>query len=237
MKTLFLDIETSPNITFSWQQGFKKNIPINMLIKERAIILISYAINSGDVKTIRWDNKKQCDKQLLKKISKIINDADEIVTQNGDKFDIKFINGRLAFHGLQNLMPIASSDTLKMARRVFYLNSYKLDYLGEYFGLGRKIDTGGFDLWKSIMLDKCEKSMNKMQKYCEQDVALLRDVYEYICQYTHSNAPKGDGDKTCPNCRNESLEKNGWYTSAAGFKYRRFRCRGCGFGSKRRVRG
>lgn len=231
MKILFLDLEVAPNIAFCWRAGYKLNIGHDNIIKERAIICASYKWG-GDKKpkTIRW-NAKQCDKKLLINLSKIMIKADIIVTQNGDKFDLKWVNARLAYHNLDPLGDLTSADTLKMAKKMFYLNSFKLDYMGQFFKLGKKLDTGGFQLWKDICLKKCKKSLNKMVKYCEQDVILLEKIYEKIIKYNPSiNQGRAiTGEKNCcRNCASFSGIRWGVYTTAAGIRYQKYKCKDCG---------
>lgn len=229
-KTLFLDIETSPNIVLAWRCGTKINVGFENIIKERAIICISYKWKGDkEVHTVTWD-ENQCDKKLLKKISKVILQADEIVAHNGDRFDIRWINGRLAFHNLPPLGPLTTTDTLKLSRQVFTLNSQKLNYLGQFFKVGQKVETGGFQLWKSICLDKCIKSLKKMVKYCEQDVRLLEKVFDKVIRYNpklhRGHAMKGD-KAVCRNCGSHHTKKHGLYYTAAGFKYQRYFCHDC----------
>jgi hypothetical protein len=58
-KRLFFDIETSPNIGFFWQSGYKLNISYNNIITERAIICICYKWE-GDEKlySLNWDESR-----------------------------------------------------------------------------------------------------------------------------------------------------------------------------------
>ena len=42
IKRLFFDIETSPNIVYSWRTGYNLTITTENIITERAIICISY---------------------------------------------------------------------------------------------------------------------------------------------------------------------------------------------------
>jgi len=76
---------------------------------------------------------KDCrnDKEVVKQIAEVYDDADIIVTHNGVGFDNKVLNGRLLFHGLPPLDPKKPQvDTLKVARKQFRLFSNKLDYIG-----------------------------------------------------------------------------------------------------------
>lgn len=237
MKTLFIDIETSPNIGLFWRAGYKINISHNNILKERSIICICYKwMGKPGVHSLEWD-RNQCDKKMLKKITKVIHEADEIVGHNGDKFDIKYINGRLAYHDLPPLGPLSTTDTLKQSRKVFYLNSQKLDYLGQFFKLGEKLETGGFSLWKSILMDKCPKSMKKMVKYCCQDVRLLEKVYKRIMKYAprfQKGRHADNGLESCPNCGAKNYSKCGFYCTTVN-KFQRVGCRECGTAYKFKI--
>lgn len=180
-KRLFFDIETSANIVFSWRIGRDVMLQTHDIIQERAIICICWKWE-GDatVHSLEWN--KGCDKKLLKDFCKIIDGADEVVTQNGDAFDIKWVRGRAIKHGIQLSPKFNSIDTLKMARAGFKFNSNKLDYMGHYLGIGQKIKTE-FNLWKDITLSNCPKAMGKMVKYCKRDVTLLEDVYNKLQPY------------------------------------------------------
>ena len=86
-KRLFFDIETSPNVGFFWQSGYKLNIPYTNIIKERAIICICYKWADEDkVYSLQWD-KNQDDKTMLEKFMAVANEAHELVGHNGDRFD------------------------------------------------------------------------------------------------------------------------------------------------------
>lgn len=81
-KRLFFDIETSYNIGKFWSVGYKKNITPSDVIKERAVICISYKWENEDkIHNLRWD-ENQCDKEILKEFSKIMESADEVIGHN-----------------------------------------------------------------------------------------------------------------------------------------------------------
>jgi len=116
------------------------------------------------------------------KFSKIINTADEVITQNGDAFDIKWLRARCIYHDIEVSPKFNSIDTLKMARSGFKFNSNKLDYMGQYLNLGKKIKTD-YGLWKDIMLNNSRTAMDKMVEYCKQDVNLLEQVYNKLKKF------------------------------------------------------
>lgn len=181
-RKLFFDIEVSPNIVSTWRIGNKISIHHDSIIQERAVICICYKWSDEDeVHSLKWEDGD--DKEMLKKFSKILYEADEIVTQNGDNFDVKWLRTRCIYHRIQMPKKFNSIDTLKMARAGFKFNSNKLDYMGKFLKLGEKIHTEP-DLWTKIVMKKCKQSMIKMIDYCKQDVLLLERVYNELQDFT-----------------------------------------------------
>lgn len=136
-KRLFYDIETSYNIVKAWRAGYNLTITPEDIIHERAIISIVYKWEGEeDVTVLTWN--KGCDKKIIEDFVKVMADADELVGHNLDKFDTKFIMGRALKHGILGLPKYQSTDTLKLARKHFMLNSNKLDYIAQFLGLGSK---------------------------------------------------------------------------------------------------
>lgn len=178
---LFFDIEVSPNIVLAWRAGYDLNINHDDIIQERAIICVCYKWEHEDVvHSLEWDNGD--DRQLLEEFSKIIDSADEVVGQNSDRFDIKWLRTRCLFHRIPISPKFYSIDTLKFAKAGFNFNSNKLDYMGKFLGLGEKIHTD-LDLWKRILLYNDKQSLKDMVTYCKQDVNLLEKVYNELKLY------------------------------------------------------
>lgn len=230
-KRLFFDIETSPNIVFSWNVGYDIRINYENIIKERAIICICYKFEGSDkVYSLTWD--KGNDKAMLKKFAGIVNEADEVIGHNSDRFDIRWVRTRCIFHGISMTHDIKSIDTLKAARGKFKFNSNKLDYIGKYLGVGEKMETGGFDLWKDIVMKNDKKALDKMVSYCMQDVVLLEKVFQRINPYipakTNAAIALDRSHIHCPECLSEKTIVNKHKVSAAGHKSVGMQCRNCG---------
>lgn len=215
---LIWDIETSPNIAFSWRSGYKLNIPHDNIISERAIICICWKWEgSKKVSHLEWENG--CDKKLVRDFLEIMKQADECVAHNGDKFDVKWFNTRVLKHGFTPCPIWKTVDTCVIARRRFYFNSNRLDYLGKYlFGEG-KIKTD-FELWKQIVLENCPKAMGKMVRYCKQDVRLLERVWKRLEPYhrpkTHTGVLNGQEKWTCPWTGSTNVKKDKTRVTTAG---------------------
>lgn len=220
-KRLFFDIETSPNIGFFWEAGYKKDIPYDNIIKERSIICICYKWeHSSKVYSITWDSK-QSDKAMIKAFIRIANDADELVGHNSDRFDLKWIRTRCLFHGIPMLPEYTTVDTLKISKGKFRFNSNRLDYVAKYLGVGAKNNKSGFDLWKGVLMDNNKKALKDMVDYCKNDVIILENVFkrlnDHVKQKSHVGVIEGEYRWSCPKCGgNENIQRSSERVSASG---------------------
>jgi len=233
IKRLFWDIETSPNVVLSWRCGYKLTIQPHQIVKERAIICICYKWEgTKKVHSLQWDNGDDAD--MLGEFCRVLDEADELVAHNGDKFDLRWFNGRCLIHGLPPVQPVKTVDTLKIARKHFYLNSNRLDYLGKLLCGNGKTHTD-FDMWYKIALENDEASLKKMVRYCKNDVTLLEKVWEKLRDYgtpiTHA-AVKESGDNRdrwkCAHCASSNVKKSKTRVTAAGTVQHQMQCTDCG---------
>lgn len=230
-KRLFFDIETSPNIGLFWQAGYKQRIDYDNIIREREVICICYKWEGEkEVHGLTWD-KKQSDKKMLQDFIKVANQSDEMVGHNGDKFDLTWIRTRCLFHRIDMFPDYKTIDTLKVSRSKFRFNSNRLNYIGKYLGIGQKIKTE-FDLWKKVLLENDKPSLDKMVKYCKNDVVLLekvfKELYKHVPNKTHYGVIYGTDRGCCPECGSDELEVNKRITTATGLKKIKYRCNTCG---------
>lgn len=227
-RRLFIDIETSPNTGYFWRSGYRINVPYQAITKEGGIICICWKwADEKKVHNVTW--KKGNDEQVIRKIASVINEADEVVTHNGEKFDLPHIRTRALAHGLRINDHFGSTDTLKVARYKYRFNSNRLDYLGQYLGLGGKIHTPP-DLWGRVM-DGDKKALSDMVTYCERDVRLLEKVFGRLMEHArptvHVGVAAGGDRLTCPNCGSPNTKVNMTRTTAVGTIRRLMYCKGC----------
>lgn len=230
-KRLYFDIETSPNIGLFWSAGYKQKIDYSNIIKERSIICICYKWeDEKQVHSLSWD-KNQSDKKLLQEFIKVANQADELVGHNGDKFDLPWVRTRCLYHRIELFPKYVTIDTLKLSRRQFRFNSNRLDYIASFLGIGKKIKTD-FNLWKDIVLNKCEKSMAKMIDYCKQDVKLLEQVHKELRLHdtpkTHYGVVLSNDKRLCPECASNNVIISKTRITAGGTKQIQYKCNDCG---------
>lgn len=226
-KILFYDIEVSYGLARVWRPGWKVRVSYDDFEVHPKIICISYKWNNSDeVFTVQWD-ENQDDKTLLEEFIPVLQKADFIVGHNGDKFDLPWVRSRALVHNIPMLPKYASVDTLKQARYNFRFPSNRLDDLGDYLGLGRKIKTDR-QLWVDVVTNKDSKALDRMIEYCEQDVFLLEDVYNKLSEQmlpgVHAGTLNGKDKTSSPYTGGQNLIKVKTRTTRAGTKKHMMKC-------------
>ena len=164
-RRLFFDIETSYNIAKVWRTGWKLNIGPHQIIQERKVISVSWKWHDEDkVHNLAWD-KDQCDKSMLISFNKVLEQADEVIGHNSDRFDIPWLRTRCLYHRIPFRTYIKSFDTLKKVKSAFNFQSNKLDYIASFLGFGHKLPTN-MALWDRIILNKEPEALKEMVEYC-----------------------------------------------------------------------
>lgn len=231
LKILLFDIERAPSLGWVWGKYEQTVISFEM----NWYMLCFSAKWLGDNKMITkalpdyplYESDRENDKELIKDLWKLLDEADIVIAHNGDKFDIKQSNTKFLIHGLTPPSSYRSIDTLKLARRYFAFESARLDDLGASLGVGRKLPNEGFKLWKDCMTGD-SKAWEKMKKYNIQDVKLLERVYLKLRPWavTHPRVMPETTDR-CIVCGSDALQRRGFSYSKIN-KYQRFQCTHCG---------
>jgi transposase-like protein len=238
-RILFLDVETAPSVVVAFDRYDVTITPSHVLNEGGWIISASwswYGENEVHGFYDRTDVMAQRDFDVTQRIVEEIEKADLVVAHNGDRFDIPIIKTR----ALQNKIVIRKSiktvDTLKIAKRLKF-NSNKLDSLGNYLGVGRKIPTTGITLWIQCMKGDF-KALDTMLKYNKQDVQLLKDVFDEIRAYDSSAINFGmffdDEHEHCPSCGSPHLSETGNVVRTGTGKFTELSCDDCGRISRRK---
>lgn len=231
-KILFIDIETAPNLAYVWGKWEQ-----NVIAYKKEGYMISFAYKWAGDRQVKgyclsdfplYKKNRESDKALVTKLWGLIDEADIVIAHNGDQFDIRKANAYFIANGLGPTAPYKTVDTKKIAKRYFAFNSNKLDDLGEYLGLGRKMETGGFDLWLGCLAGN-KKSWDIMLKYNKQDIVLLEKVYERLKPWatTHPHVNPVRVDEVCPTCGSDDVASKGRELLASGWKPC-MKCKSCG---------
>jgi uncharacterized protein YprB with RNaseH-like and TPR domain len=128
------------------------------------------------------------------KLWPILENADMFITFNGDHFDIPLLNKY--YPG--DLLKVKSLDLLKEMHKSAG-RRMKLDQIAEGT-LGKQKDGNGLDAlkwWKNGEIEK-------VKKYCLEDVRITKDVYEYALKNGKLIFKEG------PNLKEVKLDTSGW---------------------------
>lgn len=234
-KIVLLDIETAPSLVYVYDHFPKSGTNVVATVKDWFILSFSWK-ELGAKKTNNkrlcdypgYSKNKECDRKLVKDLWKILDEFDVAIAHNGNRFDLRKIRARCLAHGFPPFSPILSIDTLVSARRYFKFDSNRLDAIGQYTGVGRKLQHDA----KGTMLGCLAGDMkcwDVMGKYNNQDVELLERVYLPMRPWmvnhpklTHFTRAAG-----CPTCQSTNTIARGFAYTATG-KRQRFSCRDCG---------
>jgi DNA polymerase elongation subunit (family B) len=231
IKRLFFDIETSQYEVRSFRIGYNLNLNYQNVRQLAKIICISYSWGEdGKIQNLHWD-KNQCDKQMLIDFIKILDEADEIVAHNGDRFDIKWIRTRAIYHRIPMRAFYKSFDTLKKAKSNFNFPNNRLDTIAQFLGVGAKVEHDGMKMWDEVQ-DGNKHYLKEMVKYCDGDIVVLRDVFFAMQNYTKPNTHIGVLNNnlkySCPCCGSEQVELIKNNVTAMGTIKRLMGCLSCG---------
>ena len=239
LRILYFDIETTIAVFAGFGLG-KQHISHDQILKRPQVMCISWAWNDEKVKHATFDLKKynllkkgdDADYELLKLFSAEVASAHLLVGQNSVNFDMPTLLSRIIKYKLPPLPEVLHDDTYLQTKHKVRHISHKLDDVGDYLGYGKKADHGnGMDWW--IRIAQGDKSiLNKMVKYCDEDVAKLRKIYKHQLPYVKSKlnmAVFQEGKEICPSpiCGSKDITRNGFRRTQAG-KFQRFVCNTCG---------
>lgn len=236
-----LDIETVPLESYTWGI-WEQNVGLDMIKTEWSIL--SFAAKWLDKKTVMYSDtmgrgakKVRDDKKLVGEIWKLLDTADIVVAQNGQRFDLKKINARLIQHGFGPYSPVKVVDTLLVAKRHFAFTSNKLEWQSKYLTDSPKSkhkDYPGFELWAECLKDN-QKARAELKKYNKQDVISTEKLYlkqrPWITNHPNMGTYSLRADVTCPNCDSPHVTAQGTRVLQAGV-YQRYQCQDCGAWSR-----
>lgn len=234
-KVLFFDIETAPIKAFVWGL-WDQNVGLNQIKGDWHVLSWSAKWLGSDTvmyKDQRYAKNVENDKELLKGIWELLDEADIVVAQNGKNFDVKKLNARFVIQGFQPPSSYKIIDTLKLAKKHFGFTSNKLEYLSNTLNAKYKKLVGnreyeGFTLWRECMAGNI-KAWREMQKYNEYDVLALEETYKRLIPWDSSInfALYDDEPSVVCTCGSYDFSKYGYAYTGTG-KFQRYKCKSCG---------
>lgn len=236
-RILIFDTETAAATALTFGR-FKVNLSQDNILENGGWILCACWrwLGESDVHSIYLSPQEveECDdSKIVARLFELYEEADAVLAHNSLGFDHKVVQARAIYHGFPALPLVKVLDTLQLVRKYLKLPSNRLDAIGEFFNLGRKISTGGISLWKEVQSGDRE-AMAKMVEYCEQDVNLLYDVYLRTRHLGRAGSDFNaglyyDDDLVrCRVCGSTDVESTGRTTETALNSFEEVRCNDCG---------
>lgn len=226
MRILALDIETAPNAAYVWGL-FKQNIGINQISNSGYVMCWSAKWVGEDGPTMFASIYKSNAKRMLRGIHKLLDEADVVLTYNGNSFDLPTLAKEFVLHEMNPPTPYKSIDLCKVVQSTFKFASSKLDFVCQALGLGAKVRHVGFELWVRCMAKEAA-AWKDMEAYNRQDVAILEKLYFRLRPWirVHPNVSTMTDTDACPKCGSAEYQRRGFaYTDV--YKYQQYQCNGC----------
>ena len=237
-KILVWDLETSQSHAKTW--GPKWNTNLNSITEDQIIYMVGYEwLGDGNGPQVKsqldfsraYGRNRRDDRQLTEFVAGLVDEADVVVGQNIDKFDMRVLTARMLNHRIRKLAPTPSVDIVKYTRKHFRLHSYKLDDVARFLGIPGKRSHAGLALWDAV--DEADpEAWQEMIDYCLRDTALTTEVY-YLLRDNgwldrHPNISLLTGaNGVCPTCGSAHLHKRGTHRALTR-TYQKYQCQNCG---------
>lgn len=240
LKILYVDYETCSQIGKFYGSMWQTNI--TKVLRDFQIMSGSYSWEGENkVYSVGQDDfpgyKKGVfnDKEIVKFFSKLCDEADYVVAQNGDAFDIKVLTTRIAFYGLPAIPALKTFDTKKQAKGNFKFPSNSIKYMAQFFGIESK---GEINLLS--IEDKCEagdkKAWAELKKYGKTDTVILKKLFSIFFPYvkipiifnnTYSTLDTINLNCVNPTCLSKELRLHKKRKVVGGYR-NQYQCAVCG---------
>lgn len=227
IRILTLDIERAPAIGYAWDMWQQNITPDKLISPPRTMCFAAKWLGDRNVTVI---DERDGHQAMIEKAWELISEADVLITYNGEKADIPWLNEHFADYGLGPAAPYKSVDLIKTNRRQFKLPYRRLDYLaGRYMGEAKHHTE--FQLWIDCMAGD-PKAWDRMRKYNANDVVLTEKLYlrmlPWLVDQPHIGVLSGvRSEWTCPRCGSDKITKQEKVTNAFVRQYSLWRCSNC----------
>jgi uncharacterized protein YprB with RNaseH-like and TPR domain len=167
MKTLAFDLEMS-NLSANFGMilcgGFKE-------------IGAKEAVTMYDLRaTSTYDKEPWHDEELALDIKKELTNADILVSYNGRRFDIPFLNSRLVKYGHKPIIGVKHIDLFFVSKFQLKLNNWSLDALAKHLGCKTQKTHMEGEQWTRAMTGD-QDAFDYIVTHCIQDVKVLEQVF------------------------------------------------------------
>jgi hypothetical protein len=230
-KILIFDVETAPYTSWTW--GLFKT---NVIDLKAEWYMLSFAYGWYDIESqtlgpVQWVGMSQDpkfkawsedDRYVLSRLWELFDNADVIIGQNHERFDIKKANERFFIHKMPPPSPYATIDTRRIWNRAFS-GSAALKYMARKADVALKQSNRGFELWKDCMAN-VQAGWDEMEAYNIADVVATAEVYTRLIPWVDTPVSNvvnfghwAQGAWACKKCMNKDKDRGGLGFQRRGF--------------------
>jgi hypothetical protein len=239
-KILSFDLEVSPALGWFYPPTYETNI-LKLVDRQYLMSFAWQWLGDKRIKSLCMpdvDDHYGQDMNLVAELHKVMSEADILLGQNSDNFDVKMANYFFIKNDLEPIPPSKCIDTKKIAKRYFRFVNNKLDNLGEELGVGGKTKITQGDIWHDCFVLNDLKAWKLMKKYNENDVRITTEIYLKMRGFmrSHPNLARLTGEfDSCPFCGGFNYRVRAYRTTNIG-RYHQYSCNDCqGFFSDRQA--
>lgn len=244
-RILVFDIETAPYVAYVWSLWKTNAIDV-----AREWFMLSFAygwydIDNQEIGPIDFVSCGQDptfkagsddDSYVASKLWRLFDQADVIIGQNHERFDIKKANERFFVHNMMPPSPYSTIDTKRVWNKSF-AGSAALKYMARKADVALKQSNRGFSLWLDCM-NNDPQGWAEMEEYNRADVVATAEVYTRLIPWVDSPTSNvvnfghwHQGEVTCKKCGNTEDQagfvKRGKHRTAASV-FQTLECKKCG---------
>lgn len=222
-KILVLDIEWSPALAYVWKM-WDENISPDQLVDAGGLLCFgAHWLDTKDfIFKSAWEDGKY---EMALSLRALLDEADAVVTYNGNRYDLPKIRGHLMLEGVKPFAPPTSIDLIKTVKGLGFVMN-RLAYIAPLLGIGEKMKHEGFRLWR-LVLEGDPKAQARMKKYCIQDVRVTTRLYKHVLPFITDHPHLGDNKNACGTCGSNNIQLRG-FRRTKFFKVQRLQCTDCG---------
>ncbi len=250
-KTLVFDIETAPYLIWAW--GIWKTNAID-IYREWWMLCAAYGWfdhKEQKVHKAHWMGINQDpgfkpftddDRYIVGRLGRLLHEADIVVGQNHERFDIRKANEKLLVHGWGPPSPYQTVDVRKEYKR-YFAGPAGLKYMTRRVDVAQKGENRGWPLWRDCIYGD-KQAWRDMRSYNLEDVIATAQMYVKVLPWIGQSGKRKHpnlghwfpGGWTCPNCGNLDrgrgglgfqIRGSGWERTNAR-AYKTVQCNKCG---------
>jgi uncharacterized protein YprB with RNaseH-like and TPR domain len=173
-----------------------------------------------------WDTDRTDDSGVIADFADVYRQAEIVVTYFGKRFDLPYINAKMAEYGQEFLPNTPHLDLFFTVKSNLALSRKSLQNVGYHLGLSAEKTPVEGRIWKKAATGD-PKSVKYIVDHCKADVLLLEEAY-YRLRPLIRQHPRVAGPDPCRTCGSRHLQRRGKVVTALLSPRYRVQCQDCG---------